>query len=65
MIGLRVVLFGFICMVVLLLLMLAPLWLRSLRAVIKTAPPPPTNPDREDEEPRDFVEGEFRHIDTP
>lgn len=62
MIGLRVVLLGLVCMVVLLLLVLVPIWLRAAFAPKSNSP---LARDAERPESENVIEGEFRHIDSP
>jgi hypothetical protein len=60
--GLRVVLLSLVCLVVLLLLVLAPIWLRAAFAPKVNSP---LARDAEPPEPENVIEGEFRHIDSP
>ncbi len=59
----RLVLMAVICLAVLFVL-LAPVWLRGLRAASRVAPSRPRDADPTAES-ADVIEGEFRRIDAP
>jgi len=58
----RVILFGLVCLIVFLLLTLAPLWLRAVFAAQAKTPFPHAAPPTESD---NVIEGEFRRIDSP